>query len=307
LEKEGTAFGMLGDSAGALARLTRVLGMAKDPATRGRMDQPTAILALASAHWRWVEYARLLTSIPVRRLFEALDAADLWLNATDHRGWRSAVEFERAVIHNRLDEHDAAIDCAKKALALALRQSAPRNLGFPLAAYRCTLGDTLHDAGRVSEAAQSYREVLDAPTVIAWGRYDAHRGLADCALSTGDPATARREAERAVQLAEPLGDDDMCNGLDRLGRACRAQEDLDAAWHAAECHLLIAARIGDHYFPYYATRNAADIALDRADHATTRRLLVDLDLHARAMDAAAETTKHTAAAARIRRRLGADG
>lgn len=302
LATEGIALGMLGDSVGSLARFTRVLGLAEDPATRGRVNQATAALAVAQAHWRWVEAARFLTSIPVRKLFEALDAADRWLDATGHRGWRDAVLFERALIHNRLDEHDAAITCAKEALALKLRH--PESPGFTLGAYRCILGDVLHDAGHASAAARSYRAVLDPPARHAWDRYRAHRGLAGCALTTGDPATARHEAERAVLLAEPLGADDQCDALDRLGQACRAQGDLAAAWDTAERHMRIAARIGGHYFPYYATRNAADIALDRADHVTALRFLADLDVHAQAMDTAAETTTHAADVARIRRRLG---
>lgn len=301
LGTEGSAFRMLGDNTSALIRFTRVLGLAEDPATRSRLTHPTTVLEVASAYWSWVESARFLTGIPVRKLSEVLDTTDRWLEATGHREWRDAVLYERAVIHSRLGEHDAAVACAKEALALALRN--PSDGGWPLYSYRCKLGDVLCSAGYASEAASHYQDVIDDPSSSPWGRYSAHRGLADCALAAGDPISARREAERAVQFAEPLGDDDRCDALDRLGRACRAQGDLAAAWHAAKRHLETAARIGDHYFPYYATRNAADIALDQADEVSARRFLDDLDVHARAMDTAAETTIHTADVARIRRRF----
>jgi len=48
----------------------------------------------------------------------------------------------------------------------------------------------------------------------------------------------------------------LCNSLDVLAAACRADRDLDAAWQAATRYLEAAARIGGHHRPYYAARTA---------------------------------------------------
>ena len=49
----------MGDYPAALARYTRILGLAQDPATSGRLDDPQAARAVAVAHWSWVESARM--------------------------------------------------------------------------------------------------------------------------------------------------------------------------------------------------------------------------------------------------------
>jgi tetratricopeptide (TPR) repeat protein len=76
LEREATALRMLGEFATALTRYTRVLGLAEDPATSHRLDQPATARAVAGAYMDWVTTARFLTGIPQRKLFEVLDAAD---------------------------------------------------------------------------------------------------------------------------------------------------------------------------------------------------------------------------------------
>jgi len=301
LEAEAAALRLTGDYTAALARYTRLLGLAEDPATASRLDHPSAARAVADAHWEWVVCARFLTGIPVRELFGVLDAADRWLVATGHSDWRAAILSERASIYQSLGETDAAIAAAQEALALAVQH--PDAPGYTLGAYRFLLGYVLRAAGRAAEAGPHYQAILDDPAASPAATRAAHEGLAWCALASGDIAAGRREARRAVSLAEPLGDDALCTSLEVLTAACREDGDLEAAWQAATRHLEAAGRIGGHHRPYYAARRAVDVALDRADRAAASRLLGELDEHAAALDATTGTTARTTETAQRHQRL----
>lgn len=298
---EADILNLTGDAAAALARYTRILGLAQDPASARRLDDPLADGAVARAHWSWVAAARYLSSIPLRDLFGVLDAAEQWLAATGHSDWRAAILAERARVHSQLGEHDAAVAFSQEALEQRIRY--PDAPGFTLVNHQCVLGDYLVEVGRAEEARQHYLTVLRDPDCDPWARSRTHCGLAECALIAGDLAGARREARAAVQVAEPLGDDALCRGLRVLVKACRAAGDLDAAWEATIAWLAAATRIGDHYWPYFAVSSAADLALDRADLAAADGLVEELVPHARAMDTAAGSTAHADAAARLRQRL----
>jgi len=291
----------IGDHPAALARSTKVMALAEDPATGGRLDDPLAAEAVADAYWGWVEAALFAGGMPVRELFRVLEAGDRWLTATGHRDWRASLLLERALVHRWLGEDEAAVAAAEEALALVLQH--PDAPGFRLNSFRFQLGDILRDAGRDAEAVPHYQAILDDPDAVRWDRRVAHQGLAWCALAAGDPGTGRREARTAVQLAEPLGDEALCNSLDALAEACRADGDLEAAWQAATRHLEAAGRIGRHRRPYYAARMAVDVALDRADLPAARRLLEELDEHAAALDADTGTTIYTRETAQRRQRL----
>jgi|GEM_PF-2551047 len=296
---EATGLRMLGDDRAALARYTRVLALAEDPARRHHLTGEAAAWAIAQAYTFWVESARFLTDVPYRKLFAVLDAAETWLTATGHRHWRATVLLQRASLHHALGENDAAIARAEEALA-AYRPGAP---GATLGTYRSELGDILRDAGRPAHAVPHYQAILDDPDSGPNDQQAAHKGLAYCALAADQPAEARRHATHALALAEPLGDDNLCTALEVLTEACRAGGDLDTAWTTARRHLDTARRIGDHYRPYYAVRAAIDVALDRADLPTARHLLTDLEDHATALDTASATTAHTADASERRERL----
>ena len=137
---EASTLQLMGDYAAALARYTRIMGLAEDPATSGRLDDPAApsgrggVLELGRS-------ARLVTGIPVRELFRVLDAGDRWLNATGHRDWRASILIERAMVHRMLGEIDAAVAAAEEALAVGLQH--PDAPGFTLNAYRSQLGYVL--------------------------------------------------------------------------------------------------------------------------------------------------------------------
>jgi tetratricopeptide (TPR) repeat protein len=301
LSVQATALRLTGDYVAALARYTKIMALAEDPAISGRLDDPDAAEAVADAYWGWVEAAEFVTGIPVRELFTALDVADRRLTATGHRDWRAGILMQRAWVHRRLGETEAAVAAAEEALAVRLQY--PDAPGSTLNNVRCALGDILQSAGRVAEAAPYYQAILDDPDAIPWDRRRAHQGLAWCAVAAGDPGTARREARTAVLLAEPHGDVALCTSHAVLAEACRDDGDLEAAWQAATRYLEAAGRIGGHYWPYGAAESAVDIALERADLAAARRLIGEMEDHASALDADTSVTYYTSATTQRRQRL----
>jgi tetratricopeptide (TPR) repeat protein len=299
LAAEAEPLRMRGDKAAALARYTRVLALADDPANAERLRGEQAAWVVARAYVLWVDCAQYLTGVSWRKLFGVLDAAEKWLTATGRRQWRAGVLLQRALIHRRLGEWDAAVAAGQEAL-IVYQSGAP---GASLAAHRCKLGDILRGAGRHGDAQPLYQAILDDPDSTTYARCTAYHGLAWCALADEDPATARQHAVAAVRLAEPFGEDVLCEPLQALVAACRAGGDLDAARHAATRQMDAAGRIGERYRLYPAVRDAVDVALDRGDVDTARGLLADLDDHAAALDAAAGTTTRTDEAAERNRRF----
>jgi tetratricopeptide (TPR) repeat protein len=303
LRAEATATKQNGNDPAALASYTRILGLAEDPSTRGRLDDRRAAEAIAAAHWEWVGCARLVTGIPVRELFGVLEAAERWLAATGHLDWRAAVLSQRASVHESLKETDAAVAAAEEALALKIHH--PNAPGYTLSTHRFILGYVLREAGRAAESEPHYRAIVADPTAQPWDRYVAHEGLAHCALKAGDLDAARREARTAVLLAESLSDDALCTSLHVLAEAYLADGDLEEAWLAATRYLAAAERVGGHHRPYFAVRTAVDIALDRTDLTTAERLLGELEGHAAALDADTASRTMTNETEKRRRRLTA--
>ena len=134
LNVEASSLQLMGDTTAALARYTRILGLAEDSSTRGRLDEPMAAWTVASAYSNWVDAAQYVPGIGVRDLFGVLDAAERWLAVTGHRDWRAGVLLQRALVHNRLGEMDAAVAAAQEALALETQH--PDAPGYTLNAYR---------------------------------------------------------------------------------------------------------------------------------------------------------------------------
>ncbi|HET7016179.1 MAG TPA: hypothetical protein VFI65_19820 [Streptosporangiaceae bacterium] len=300
LRAEADALLILGDDSAALARYTEILALAGDPANSARLDDPVAAESIGRAHWSWVACARFITSIPVRELFTALDAADQWLAATGRRHWRAAVLQQRASLHAQLGEEEAAVSCAQEALEVKLAH--PDAPGSTLASHRFQLADMLRTAGRRAEAAVQYQEVLDDPRAGNYERAVGHQGLAWCALRTDKPQ-ALHQARLAVQLAEPSGAEALCPALHVLVMACRVNGDLDGAWQAAHRYLEAAATTGGHTRLFYANWSACGVALARRDIDSARDLLVEVDKHAQALDAATGGTMQTDRARLSRDRL----
>jgi tetratricopeptide (TPR) repeat protein len=300
LSAEATALSMLGDRAAALARYTQVLGLAEDPATRGRLEDPAAAWAVADAHMSWVEAARFVGGVPVRALFGVLDAGENYLQAIGRPQWRAGLLLQRALTHQRLGEWDEAVAYAEEALAL-YQDDGP---GYTRAAHRYQLGGILRGAGRPAEAEPYYQAILDDPhTDNPYERMVALQGLAWCALDREDLAAARRHALAAVREAEPLGDNSLFFALETAVAVHQAASDLDAAAVAAGRLLQTARRLGGHYTLYYAVRAGVDVALDSGDLDQARELLTELGEHADALAAADATTKWAAEVAKRRQRL----
>lgn len=301
LRAEADALWILGDDGAAMARYTEILGLANDPANSARLDDPLAADSIARAHWSWVACARFITSIPVRELFGALDAADQWLAATGRRHWRAAVLHQRSLVHSQLGEHDAAVSCSQEALELKRRH--PDGPGSTLASHQFQLADMLRNAGRPAEATEHYQAVLDNPKAGNYERAVGHQGLAWCALAANDNATAVRQARLAVQLAEPSGAEALCPSLHVLVIANRASDDLDSAWQACVRYLNAAASSGGHHRLFFANWAAFGVAVARRDLDAARKLLVEVDAHARALDGATGATIFTDRARRCHQRL----
>jgi tetratricopeptide (TPR) repeat protein len=301
LVAEAEPLRMRGELAAALVRYTRVLALADNPSSAQRLGGEVAAWAVANSYQKWVDCARFLPGMSWRDMFGVLNAAERWLTSTGRRHWQGGVLLQRANLHHMLRDWDAAIAAGLEALA-AYRPEAP---GYGLGTYRFQVGDILRDAGRHREARPLYQAILDDPDSTSYVRRAAHRGLARCALADDDPATARPHAEAAVRLAEPFGEGALCEPLQALIAACRAVDDLHAAWQAATRLIDAASRVGGHYRPYFATLDAVDVALDRGDLESARGLLADLDGHATALDTTAgtTTTTHADAAAERHRRF----
>jgi tetratricopeptide (TPR) repeat protein len=300
LSAEASALDMLGDDAAALARYTQILGLAEDPATRGRLEDPDAAWAVADAHMSWVEAARFAGGVPVRALFGVLDAGENYLQAIGRPQWRAGLLLQRALTHQRLEEWDEAVAYAEEALAL-YQDGGP---GYTRAAHRYPLGDILRGAGRSGEAEPYYQAVLDDPdTDSPYDRKVALQGLAWCALDREDLAAARRHALAAVREAEPLGDESLYTTLETAVAVHRAAGDLDAAAAAAGRLLQVARRLGGHLNLYHAVRAAVDVALDSGDLGQAGELLTELGEHADALAAADATTTWAAEVAERRQRL----
>jgi hypothetical protein len=153
------------------------------------------------------------------------------------------------------------------------------------------LGGHLLKARRPGEAAEQYEAALAEADANVWDQSTAHCGLADCAMSAGDPIRAVHEARLAVQIAEPLGDSWLVESTVTLAMACSAAGDFDAGWQAASRSMDAAARIGNHHYSFAAALVAVDVALDRDDLTAARQLLGELDSHAAPLDAATGTTR----------------
>jgi tetratricopeptide (TPR) repeat protein len=203
------------------------------------------------------------------KLFAELDAGEAYLRAVGRNGWRAGLLHNRATVLQALGRPEEAVPCAEEAVALKERN--PDAPGYTLATYRWSLGDLLLELGRHAEAAQQYEAVLADPGSDPYDRLPAQAGLGQCALADGNPATARRHAEQAVQLAEGMGDDSLCPSLELHLDACLAAPDLTAACKAAERYLTTAHRTGSNLRLYFALRDAAKVALAEAEAEPARR------------------------------------
>ncbi len=291
---------MLGDKATALVRYTWILGVAEDPEKRAALGDAALTEQIASAYRNWVNCGSFLPEIPVRKLFDVLDAGEAWLRSAGRQEWRAGLLWQRANLLELQGHCEEAVGYAEE--AVSLKRQHPNAPGYTLAAYLWKLGDLLCKLDRTDEAEGYYQEVLDDPASSPFDRKVTLQGLARCALARDDAASARRHAESAVRLAEGMGDDALCPAFESLIAACRAAGDLDAAAQAADRHLEAARRVSRIRI-YYALRDSADVALDRGDASAARRHLDEAAPIAEALDRQAEVETFANEMADARRRL----
>lgn len=310
LEAEADGLDAIDDSLAALARYTRMLGLAEDPASQLDLDNTLVTNAVAWAHIAWVKCSREVSGVEVRRLFAVLDAGERRLAAMDARRWLSTLLVERADLHNWLEEVDQAVAVAQEALAVHQSGGDKGGPGYSLAVCQRTLADFLCKVDRRDEAMSLYQAVLDDPDVWPVHRARALAGLADCALKAGDHAAAHRHATAAVRLADTLGGGVQRVCVTALITVCRGTGDLVAARQAADRGLELVQRLSTRIYRYHALRDLIDVALDQRDLATVDRHLPELAAHATALDAdAGDTVAADKVAERRARRaeLDADG
>jgi tetratricopeptide (TPR) repeat protein len=278
-DAEGDCLRMLGDHAAALVRYTWVLGVAQDPRRRGELRAAADVSwEVAKAYMNWVVIARSLPEMPASKLFEVLDAGEAWLRAVGHVDWRAGLLSERAELSRMSGHHDEAIAYLQEAVAL----HRPNTPGYTLSTYLWSLGDALRAVNRVDEAQAAYEQAYEKASG-PFSRQAALQGLAQAALERGDVTLARGHIEKAVQLAESMGDETLSISLEVLVEVERAAHDTAAAWATVERLLPLRRRVGGSR-TYWALRAAVDVALDRGDVVSARQYLAEATPFAQALD-----------------------
>jgi len=269
-EIEAANLRMLGDDATALVWYTWILGVAEDGEKQAALGDADLTKQFAKAYMNFVACGRFLPEMTVEKLLDVLDAGEAWLRRAGRPEWRAGLLHQRVSLLVGQGRREEAVGFAEEAVSLARQH--PNAPGYALAAHLWVLGDLLRQLERTAEAEGCYQEVLDDPASHPGNRAGALQGLARCALARDDAASARQHATAAVRLAEGMGDDVLCIALGVLVDACRAADDVEAAVRASERYLDAARRVGGQR-PYFALRDAADVALDRGDVEAARRHL----------------------------------
>lgn len=286
---EAVALRLLGDYGGALARLTQVLAWVENPALMHREAEIDIREEVIGAHVEWVACARNLPGLPAAQLFRVLDAAEAWATAADRGGHRASLLLERARLLELQGRFAQAVAAAEQALAIA--RACSHGLVYPHTTCRWTLADLLRRTDRYADARTHYQAVLDCPDSQIADRLAAHVGLAWCAVDLREGAVARRHAERAVAVAEGLSDDSLCVALCAMVAACRADGAVHEASVAATHQLRVVRRLQSDLHLHFALRDAADVALDRADAAAARAHIAEARPLAEAIDRDNGTTE----------------
>jgi len=288
---EAEALRLSGDHLGAIPVFARVLSLARGPERRP-LDDDTAAQAVATAYRDFVDSARSVTGFPCSQLLEVLDEADAWLRATGHGHWRAGILLERAQILERMGDTEGAVAAAQDALA-SYRPDVPT---YSLGSHRAALAGILLNAGSPTEAEPLYHAIVDDPASNAHDRCAGLVGLADCALARRDLEEAKRSAQAALRLAEPLSRPQLTGALATLVAVFRAAGDHEAARHASARRLEVARHLGSAVALYFAVDDEIDGDVERQDFESARELLDELGEHAAAIDADAGNSAFTDAA-----------
>jgi tetratricopeptide (TPR) repeat protein len=279
---------MRGELPAALEAYSWLLRLAQEPARVDGPERASTEGCLLDAHDAWVSCARRLTETPLAQLLSVLDAGEAFARRIGRPTWRAGLLRQRAMVLGQMGRTAEALGFAEE--GLALRQRCGVRLGATLASHHWGLAELLRRVGRHADAATHYQAVLDDPASRPGDRSSAHRGLAHCSLEAADVAAAVAHAERAVRLAEGLGDNEVSYTLDTLVEAYRAAGDLLAARAAADRLVDVVRRVGKSGFLYFALRASVKVALDEGDGARARALLDQMTPLAHALDRQRDAT-----------------
>lgn len=248
------------------------------------------------------------------------DRAARWCQEVEETSRRMGIDFAWAlcrahhasvlVWHGEWAEAEVELHEAERALEL---QRPPW-----MAEATVRLAELRRRQGRLSEAASLFEQVDGHPLATA--------GMAEQALDRGEPARARRLAERLLRTIPVGARTERAPGLQLLVRSHAAVGDVHAAAEAlAELEALVAS-IGTLPLRASASRCAGVLNAVRGEHEAARRRLEDaVDLFQRsgapyesarsrldladsltAIGAAGEAAEQQAQAGEILRRLGVD-
>lgn len=173
--------------------------------------------------------------------------------------------------------------------------------GVRLASHRWQYGDLLRAVGRSGEARGEYEKALDDAESLPYDRKIALEGLAAACMGEGDPESARAYAQKAVELAEGMGDEALLPALEVLFRVRTFAGDFAAGRDVAVRALAAARRTGNHHRLFFALRNAALAAVGDGDPAGAGALLEEATPLAAELDRSRGGRRHTEELSLIRR------
>jgi tetratricopeptide (TPR) repeat protein len=266
---EASTLSLMGRGAEAVERLEWVLGVARGERREPELSEARVAHAVVCSYLDWVETTTWLDTSRIPARLEALARADALIAALGKPGWRSGVLSLRASILRAQSRLDDAIALGEEAIRCFERGSP----GYTLASYRQQHADVLMEAGRLESAEVQYMAILMEKDRSRRNEKSAHVGLAKCALVRGDAIEARRRAEKALEIAKPLGDSAMYGPLEILIEALHRAGELDHATAVAD-KLVDRARVsGNRQRLFYAVRRQIDLAISRDDQEGARAWL----------------------------------
>ncbi len=145
--------------------------------------------------------------------------------------------------------------------------------------YECYLTDQIDEAIEAQRRAlEEYQRRGDRP-----GEGEAHRWLSRLAWFEGDNATADREARRAVELLEPLpAGRELAMAYSNVAQLCMLANDVPGALRWGERAIDLAEELGDEETLVHALNNVGSAELLGASRAGVAKVERSLELALRA-------------------------
>lgn len=285
---EASTLSLMGRQKEALARLDWALETAAGHRASPVMKEPRVAQAVVATYLDWAEITGLVGAASMVERLDVLDRADDLLAAIDKPQWRSGVLSMRATIMQSLGRMEEAV--ALGAEAIRCFDTNDPGPGSTLASYRQQHADllaALPGDDQLESAEVQYMQILVEPRRSVRNEKSAYVGLARCALRRGDGEEARHRAQKALELAAPMGDAAMCGPLEILAKALRAIGELDHAAAVADQLIERSRKSGSPTRLFYALRAQIDLSFEREDHASARAWLEEASELASSLDQAA--------------------